>query len=486
MTYAELTSLINTNLTRVGNNRVSASEIKQVCLALLDFAAAIDNTDAIPTWTAVLTFQTDGTGAGKYCTHPDANGTKRIFETKIANNTGNEPPTDPNITEDAFWEEISASAGSAIHEWTPGVYGVGLVIVYHSHTSDGRGLYILLEPVRPFNSTDIEAEILAGKWDRLNIENLQKTLARGNSAGDQRIRDLADPLDPQDADTKAAREAAVTALDNSLRANVPVAGDNLEKLYNLIFGIGAFAGNHDASAGALPLTGTGPAGAINKGDYWIVTIGGTIAGIAGADTLQPNDVIYAKQAGANLAAHFFGVNTNVDLATPTELGLVKLVQELVGAGLADTVLSSAAVKILLDLKKNVASSAATNVTGNIAGGAVTIDCAGRSDTDVYLKTDVNLNINWQSLNEGAVLFISVERTTSAQISINFNGGNNLDCFMIGSGQQIGVGSPLLLDGVSGVGLTRRYHDITVESIRDITANKVVYRVRSDDSGSIVV
>lgn len=164
MTYQELVNLINTNLTRVGTNRVSAPEIKQVCQELLDFTAAIDNKDAIPTWTSTLTFQLDGTGAGKYCKHPDINSKLRIFETKIANNTGNEPPTDPNVTETTNWKEISASAGSGIKEWAPGLYGAGLVIVYHNHSILGRGLCILVEPTRPFSSTNIETEITAGSW----------------------------------------------------------------------------------------------------------------------------------------------------------------------------------------------------------------------------------------------------------------------------------------------------------------------------------
>lgn len=167
MTYAELVNLINNNLTRVGTNRVSAAEVKEVAQAILDFAAAIDNADAIPTWTNLLTFQTDGSGAGKYCKHPDVNGKLRIFETKIVNNTGNEPPTDPNVTENANWVEISASAGSGIKEWAPGIYGAGLVIVYHNHSVDGSGLYKLMDPVRPFNSVNIETEISALKWEKI-------------------------------------------------------------------------------------------------------------------------------------------------------------------------------------------------------------------------------------------------------------------------------------------------------------------------------
>ena len=167
MTAQELKDYIDLLLTRVGSDRVSGLDIRTASKAIVDFAAAIDVDDAIPDWTALLTFQTDGSDDGKYCKHPDSNGKKRIFETKVDDNTGNEPPTNPAITEDTNWIEISASSGSAINEWAPGVYGAGLVIVFHNHSVDGRGLYILLDPVRPFTSADIEAEEIAGDWERI-------------------------------------------------------------------------------------------------------------------------------------------------------------------------------------------------------------------------------------------------------------------------------------------------------------------------------
>lgn len=135
--------------------------------ATIDLVTAL-NTDVIPTWTALLTFQTDGTDAGKYCKHPDSEGKVRIWETKIDDNTANEPPVDPGTSEDANWKEISPSAAAAIPEWAPGLYGAGLVIVFHNHSADGPGLYVLLEPVRPFTSTNIESEITGGKWEKIS------------------------------------------------------------------------------------------------------------------------------------------------------------------------------------------------------------------------------------------------------------------------------------------------------------------------------
>lgn len=82
--------------------------------------------DSVPMWTAELVFNTDGSEDGAFCIHADSGGTERKFETKIDNNTGNEPPTDPSITEDDNWsvvadtteesapEEEQASANSTV------------------------------------------------------------------------------------------------------------------------------------------------------------------------------------------------------------------------------------------------------------------------------------------------------------------------------------------------------------------------------------
>lgn len=118
-------------------------------------------TDTIPEWTALLTFQTDGTDAGKFCTWPDDDGKVRFWKTLVDDNINNEPPTNPGTTEDAFWIEVSPSDGSAIKEWAPGIYGSGLVIVFYNDD-----LYKLIEATRPFESVSIEDEI-PDSWKKL-------------------------------------------------------------------------------------------------------------------------------------------------------------------------------------------------------------------------------------------------------------------------------------------------------------------------------
>lgn len=69
--------------------------------------------EEFPDWTDALIFQTDGTDDGRNCRHPDSEGNIRIWETKVDDNEDNEPPTDPEVTEDSFWKEISAAIASA-------------------------------------------------------------------------------------------------------------------------------------------------------------------------------------------------------------------------------------------------------------------------------------------------------------------------------------------------------------------------------------
>lgn len=166
MTAAQVKDLITTLWTRVGTNRVDDADLRTVGNAIVDMVSALD-IDIFPDWTSGLTFQTDGSDDGKYCKHPDTNGKKRIWETKTAANIGNEPPTDPLITSNTHWQEISQSAKSGIVEWSAGVFGEGLVLVFWNHSVDGNNLYKLVEAVRPFNSSNIESEITAGKWEQI-------------------------------------------------------------------------------------------------------------------------------------------------------------------------------------------------------------------------------------------------------------------------------------------------------------------------------
>jgi protease IV len=72
-----------------------------------------------PRWTADMVFNTDGSGDGAFCIQADADGNDREFETKTDENKGNEPPTDPAVTEDDNWSQVNAAAAPAESEAKP-------------------------------------------------------------------------------------------------------------------------------------------------------------------------------------------------------------------------------------------------------------------------------------------------------------------------------------------------------------------------------
>lgn len=106
---------------------------------------------------------------------------------------------------------------------------------------------------------------------------------------------------------------------------------------NLESGGGPFA--YNASAGTLPVGGSDGAGVagIRRKDYYYVTVPGTVFGV----TLQIGDALIAKVDDAAAIADFIVSQANGDLATPSVIGMVKLVQNISGGSLADAVLSTA-------------------------------------------------------------------------------------------------------------------------------------------------
>jgi hypothetical protein len=161
MTLAELKAYILAQLVAPVN---VVQKVINCFNAVIDYFTGNTISSIIPDWTNALTFQTDGTDAGKFCIFPDTDGKPRIWQTLVDDNINNSPPSNPLTTSNAYWNEVSQAGSSAIVEWEAKLYGAGLVIVFWDHSTDGPGLYKLNEPTRPFSSTNIESEITAGTW----------------------------------------------------------------------------------------------------------------------------------------------------------------------------------------------------------------------------------------------------------------------------------------------------------------------------------
>lgn len=115
-------------------------------------------------------------------------------------------------------------------------------------------------------------------------------------------------------------QKAISDLFTALKDGVPSAGDTLNKLYNLITAMGRPRGGFDASSGAVPT----PTVDNEAGDFWRITVAGTI----GTMVLKPGDVLFASIDDAAVAGDFYAVQSNVDQATDSLLGLVKLYADL--------------------------------------------------------------------------------------------------------------------------------------------------------------
>jgi hypothetical protein len=79
--------------------------------------------------------------------------------------------------------------------------------------------------------------------------------------------------------------------------------------------LGQIQGPFDASPGLLPVAADKTQGdltTIHKGDYWIITVAGTIAGIQGSDVLEIGDVVQFYGTTPATASDWIGIQRNVD------------------------------------------------------------------------------------------------------------------------------------------------------------------------------
>ena len=102
------------------------------------------------------------------------------------------------------------------------------------------------------------------------------------------------------------------------RVKVQTDGTNTETFAFLsdINGINRYRGVWDASTGIPTAAGSAVLAndPIKAGDFWRVSVAGTIAGIVGADQLEVGDVLFAGVDTAATAADFFALQVNADIS----------------------------------------------------------------------------------------------------------------------------------------------------------------------------
>lgn len=79
----------------------------------------------------------------------------------------------------------------------------------------------------------------------------------------------------------------------------------------------AFRGAIDLSAGALPTAAKAtvrPNDALSSGNFFVVSVGGTLAGIGGEDKLNNSDLIFLIGTDAALASNWVGISRSLDVS----------------------------------------------------------------------------------------------------------------------------------------------------------------------------
>ena len=91
-------------------------------------------------------------------------------------------------------------------------------------------------------------------------------------------------------------------------------------------GSGRKRGNYDASTGVIPDATSvtiDPTIPIANGDYFVVTVAGTLTGLIGEEELEVGDLLYANIDAPAAATDFYAVQTNIQLAdNPLEAELL--------------------------------------------------------------------------------------------------------------------------------------------------------------------
>lgn len=140
-----------------------------------------------------------------------------------------------------------------------------------------------------------------------------------------------------------------------------------EEVQNLINQIGQSQGGFDASPGLLPTVANLIDGdtQIRRGDYWDITVAGTIAGIGGDDVLDIGDILKFVGTNPTNAAHWLGIQRNLN---DTLLGNTKTERQTVNL-VAQTPLTVSATIIPDIFTIQVYNSAGEQIIVDVSKGA---------------------------------------------------------------------------------------------------------------------
>jgi len=169
--------------------------------------------------------------------------------------------------------------------------------------------------------------------------------------------------------------------------------------------LGNLEGAWDASGGSFPV-GTSPVAGTKAGDYWYVSVAGTVGGVA----FNVGDVIVAKVNGASTssASDWIQLEVNRDQATETVLGLAEIAtQTEVNTGTDDQrIVTPLKLKTFID---NRTGGYAANIGNGSATSFAVSHGLGTIDVNVMLKDNSTL----------AQVFADVVITDANTVTVSF-------------------------------------------------------------------
>jgi hypothetical protein len=180
-----------------------------------------------------------------------------------------------------------------------------------------------------------------------------------------------------------------------------------------IAAMGEFIG--DWSTASFPTTGSGPSGAIQKGDWWrisaVVTIGTIVCEIG--------DALFARinNPGTN-EANWFVLQANVGEATSTALGLVR-----VSAAADLTATAGSNTTRVVRIADLLARTATETRTGLIALATQAELTTGTNDTKAVTPLKLVTYVNTLVSSRGFVANIGTGSATSITVTHNLNSKN---------------------------------------------------------------
>jgi len=238
--------------------------------------------------------------------------------------------------------------------------------------------------------------------------------------------------------------------DNTLAGNsdVKVPSQKAIKTYadGLVAGLLDYRGVYDASVNTYPATGgSGTAGAILKGDMWVISVAGTLGGVA----IQIGDSIIANtDTPGQTAGNWNTLNTNISYVPEDSANKVTSIS---GAS-TDTQYPSAKLTYdQLALKANLISpSFTTPALGTPSSGTLT-SCSGLPVSGITASTSTALGVG--SIELGHASDTTIARVSAGVVSIEGNniittasGGTLTGEINMGENAGFGYDSDLSADG----------------------------------------